>query len=138
MDPDHYVIFEHLGTDIEEQEWANYRVDEGKGIMIWGKMTSMFNQLTMGYSENSNISRADHKSRGFDDKRLIAYAESHDEERIMYKNLNFGNSSNSTHNVKDIEVSPDIMNAMEKQMTAERDKRAAIAQSEGERQSKIN
>ena len=30
------------------------------------------------------------------------------------------------------------MNAMEKQMTAERDKRAAIAQSEGERQSKIN
>ena len=30
------------------------------------------------------------------------------------------------------------MNAMEKQMTAERDKRAAIAKSEGERQSKIN
>jgi len=42
------------------------------------------------------------------------------------------------YEVKDIEVSPDIMNAMEKQMTAERDKRAAIAQSEGERQSKIN
>ena len=37
------------------------------------------------------------------------------------------------YEVKDIEVSPDIMNAMEKQMTAERDKRAAIAQSEGER-----
>ena len=42
------------------------------------------------------------------------------------------------YEVKDIEVSPDIMNAMEKQMTAERDKRAAIAESEGERQSKIN
>ena len=42
------------------------------------------------------------------------------------------------YEVKDIEVSPDIMNAMEKQMTAERDKRAAIAKSEGERQSKIN
>ena len=42
------------------------------------------------------------------------------------------------YEVKDIEVSKDIMNAMEKQMTAERDKRAAIAQSEGERQSKIN
>ena len=42
------------------------------------------------------------------------------------------------YEVKDIEVSSDIMNAMEKQMTAERDKRAAIAQSEGERQSKIN
>jgi regulator of protease activity HflC (stomatin/prohibitin superfamily) len=42
------------------------------------------------------------------------------------------------YEVKDIEVSPDIMLAMEKQMTAERDKRAAIAKSEGERQSKIN
>ena len=42
------------------------------------------------------------------------------------------------YEVKDIEVSAEIMNAMEKQMTAERDKRAAIAQSEGERQSKIN
>ena len=42
------------------------------------------------------------------------------------------------YEVKDIEVSPPIMKAMEKQMSAERDKRAAIAQSEGERQSKIN
>ena len=42
------------------------------------------------------------------------------------------------YEVKDIEVSPDIMNAMEKQMTAERDKRAAIAKSEGEREAKIN
>ena len=31
-------------------EWANYKIDEGKGIMMWGKMTSMFNQLSMGYS----------------------------------------------------------------------------------------
>jgi len=42
------------------------------------------------------------------------------------------------YEVKDIEVSPEIMNAMEKQMTAERDKRAAIAKSEGEREAKIN
>ena len=50
----------------EEKEWANYRIDEGKGIMMWGKMTSMFNQLNNGpFSDNSDISRADHKSRGF-------------------------------------------------------------------------
>jgi 1,4-alpha-glucan branching enzyme len=112
LDPDHYVIFEHLGTDEEEKEWANYRIEEGKGIMIWGKMTSMYNQLTMGYSDNSDISRADHKSRGFDDKRLITYAESHDEERLMYKNLNFGNSSNSEHNVKEIEVALERMKSL--------------------------
>jgi len=42
------------------------------------------------------------------------------------------------YEVKDIDVAPDIMKAMEKQMTAERDKRAVIAKSEGERQSEIN
>jgi glycosidase len=112
IDPNHYVIFEHLGTDQEEKEWANYRVDEGKGIMIWGKMTSMFNQLSMGFSSNSDISRSDHKSRGFKNKRLITYAESHDEERLMYRNLNFGNSSNSNHNVKNLEISLERMKAL--------------------------
>ena len=29
-------------------------------------------------------------------RRLVTYAESHDEERLMYKNLNYGNSSNSS------------------------------------------
>jgi len=42
------------------------------------------------------------------------------------------------YEVKDIDVAHDIMKAMEKQMTAERDKRAVIAKSEGERQSAIN
>ncbi|WP_313791260.1 alpha-amylase family glycosyl hydrolase [Lacinutrix neustonica] len=26
LDPEHYVIFEHLGTNTEEKEWADYRV----------------------------------------------------------------------------------------------------------------
>ncbi|MEN9488426.1 MAG: hypothetical protein RL494_691, partial [Bacteroidota bacterium] len=26
LDPTHYTIFEHLGTDGEEQQWANYRI----------------------------------------------------------------------------------------------------------------
>ena len=112
LDPDHYVIFEHLGSDSEEKEWADYRIDEGKGIMVWGKMTSMFNQLTMGHFENSDISRADHKSRGFNGKRLITYAESHDEERLMYKNLNFGNSSNSKHDIKDLDTALQRMKAL--------------------------
>jgi len=42
------------------------------------------------------------------------------------------------YEVQDLRVSDDIMRAMEKQMTAERDKRAEIAKSEAERQSKIN
>ena len=30
LDPNHYVIFEHLGGDDEESEWANYKL-EGQG-----------------------------------------------------------------------------------------------------------
>ncbi|WP_372937050.1 alpha-amylase family glycosyl hydrolase [Seonamhaeicola sp.] len=103
LDPDHYVIFEHLGVDWdadgngltsldEEIEWANYKADEGKGIMLWGKMTDSYNQLTMGYATDSDISRMGHVSRGFTEPRLVGYAESHDEERLMYKNVTYGNT----------------------------------------------
>jgi hypothetical protein len=36
--------------------------------------------------------------------RLIGYAESHDEERLMYKNLQYGNNTNPAHNVKNLDV----------------------------------
>lgn len=112
LDSNHYVIFEHLGQDNEEKEWADYRVNEGKGIMLWGKMTDPYNQLTMGHSSNSNINRMGHVSRGFNAPRLVGYAESHDEERLMYKNLEFGNSTNSSHNVKNLNVALSRMSAL--------------------------
>jgi 1,4-alpha-glucan branching enzyme len=112
VDPTHYVIFEHLGTDSEEQEWANYKVGEGKGVMMWGKMNDPYNQLTMGYASGTDFNRMGHLSRGFTDKRLIGYAESHDEERLMYRNLQFGNSSNSSHNITEIDVALSRMSAL--------------------------
>jgi regulator of protease activity HflC (stomatin/prohibitin superfamily) len=42
------------------------------------------------------------------------------------------------YEIKNIEVPPDILQAMEIQLRAERDKRALIARSEGERASKVN
>ncbi len=114
IDPDHYVIFEHLGQDNEEKEWADYRLSEGKGIMLWGIMTTPYNQLTMGYATNpsSNINRMGHLSRGFEGARLVGYAESHDEERLMYKNLQYGNSTNSSHDVKNLNVALSRMSAL--------------------------
>ena len=111
-DSNHYVIFEHLGTDSEEKQWADYRLSEGKGIMLWGIMTSQYNQLSMGFASNGNINRAGHVSRNFLDKRLMAYAESHDEERLMYKNLQFGNNSQTTHNVRNLNVALSRMSAV--------------------------
>ncbi|WP_299777860.1 alpha-amylase family glycosyl hydrolase [uncultured Formosa sp.] len=111
LDETQYVIFEHLGQDNEEQEWANYKIDEGKGVMMWGKMTDPYNQLTMGYASDSNIERMGSDAHGFTGKRLVGYAESHDEERLMYKNLQYGASS-GTYNVKDLNTSLQRMEAL--------------------------
>jgi len=112
LDDSHIVIFEHLGSDGEEQQWANYRLGEGKGIMLWGKMTEEYNELTMGQSGNKNISRMSHTSRGFNAPRLLGYPESHDEERLMYKNVEFGNTSNPAHNVQNLSVALSRMSAL--------------------------
>ncbi len=92
-DPTSFVIFEHLGTDGEEQQWANYRVNEGKGVMLWDNQTGPYGQNTMGYDANSNFNRIDFENHGFSERRGVGYGESHDEERLMYKNLTFGNGS---------------------------------------------
>lgn len=106
LDPNHYVIFEHLGTPdgslTEETEWANYRYNEGKGIMLWGEMTWAYRQLTLGFGSSANITRMGSDSRGFAGNRLVGYPESHDKERLMYDNLTYGNNTNSSHNVRDL------------------------------------
>lgn len=113
LDDDHYVIFEHLGSENEEKEWANYRFDEGKGVMMWGKMTDPYNELTMGQNGNKNINGIGHNSRAsFNGPRVVGYPESHDEERLMYKNLAFGNTSNASHNVQDLNTAISRMSAM--------------------------
>lgn len=114
LDPTHYTIFEHLGSDTEEKEWANYRVSEtpSKGVMMWGKMTDNYNQLSMGYNSNNDISRMYALNRsGFQANRVMGYAESHDEERLMYKNVQFGNSSGS-YNVKTLNTALSRMSAI--------------------------
>uniref|UniRef100_UPI00404A041E alpha-amylase family glycosyl hydrolase n=1 Tax=Flavobacterium sp. TaxID=239 RepID=UPI00404A041E len=83
-DPNFLVIFEHLGNGgsfDEEVEWANYRLGEGKGIMPWRKMTDPYANLIKGNS--TNLSGVAHES-----KRFVGYAESQDEERVVYKAIN--------------------------------------------------
>ena len=94
LDNDHYVIFEHLGGDVEEREWANYRIGEGKGIMMWGELFTQYKELALGFS-GQNISRMSHKhiSRDFAGKRLLGYPESHDKDRLMYEAITYGNTS---------------------------------------------
>jgi hypothetical protein len=99
--PNAYIVLEHLSDNLEEKELAEYRSDEGKGMLLWTKMTDQYNQSTMGYSENSDISSVYHASRGWTVPHAVGYMESHDEERLMYKNIQFGKVS-GTYSTKDI------------------------------------
>jgi 1,4-alpha-glucan branching enzyme len=96
--PDTYMILEFLGQQRqEEQEYAT------KGFMLWGNNNPSYNQNTMGYNSNADISKIIYNSpqQGFTTPVEMGYMESHDEERLMYKNLQYGNTSGS-YNVKNL------------------------------------
>lgn len=90
-----YVILEHFADNTEEKELSDY------GMMLWGNMNYNFTEATKGIVGNSNFDGALHTSRGWNQPHLISYMESHDEERMMYNNINSGGSSGS-YNVKDL------------------------------------
>jgi len=85
--PNAYVILEHWADNNEEKILANY------GMMLWGNVTHGYQESTMGYPSNSNLSWGVYKYRLWNEPHLISYMESHDEERIMYKNITYGNTT---------------------------------------------
>ena len=92
--PDAYVILEHFADNTEEKELADY------GMMLWGNLNHNYNQLAMGYASSSNIDWGYYKTRDWTKPNLITYMESHDEERMVYKTTQSGNSAGS-YNIKD-------------------------------------
>lgn len=86
---DAYMILEHLADNNEEQALSNM------GYMLWGNLNGSFNQNTMGYSQNSDVSWLSYQQRGWNDPHVVGYMESHDEQRLVYRNIQFGNSTPS-------------------------------------------
>ncbi|AHW59615.1 Por secretion system C-terminal sorting domain-containing protein [Draconibacterium orientale] len=95
---DALVIFEHLADNSEEKELANY------GIMLWGNMNYSYGETAMAY--NDNINWGIYTSRGWDEPNLVTYMESHDEERIVYKCLNYGKAEGN-YNTQDLATALD-------------------------------
>ncbi len=93
LDAGTYAILEHFAENSEEKELSAY------GFMLWGNSNYNYNQNTMGYGSDADISWISYKKRTWSDSHVMGYMESHDEERLMYKNLQYGNS-NGTYNVK--------------------------------------
>lgn len=94
VSPNAYCILEHFAANTEETELSNY------GMLLWGNLNYNFNQATMGYNAGSDFSGAISKSRSWTNPQLVAYQESHDEERLMFKNISFGNAAGA-YSVKD-------------------------------------
>lgn len=84
-----YCILEHFADNTEEKELADY------GMLLWGNANYNFNQATMGFNTDASFNNAFANGRGWNQQHLVTYMESHDEERLMYKNTMFGNSSGS-------------------------------------------
>ena len=93
-----YPILEHFPVDLEAKTLTDY------GFMIWGNMNYNYNEATMGYVGTSDLSRGYYKTRGFNNPNLVTYMESHDEERLAFKNAAYGNAA-GTYSTKDFATS---------------------------------
>nr|WP_236252813.1 alpha-amylase family glycosyl hydrolase [Echinicola sp. 20G] len=83
--PDAYLILEHLAENDEEKILADY------GMMLWGNMNYTFREMAKGMSQD--FSYGYFENRGWEKNHLLSYIESHDEERLMWESLNFGDRS---------------------------------------------
>ena len=89
------LILEHFANNDEETVLSAF------GFMLWGNLNYSYLQSSMGYADQADITWGSYEARGWKQPNLVTYMESHDEERMMYKNITYGNSS-GTYNVKDL------------------------------------
>lgn len=87
--PNAYVILEHFAANNEEQELSNY------GMMLWGNSNYNYSEAAMGWINNSNFDWVSYKKRNWNNPHLVGYMESHDEERLMFRTINYGNHQGS-------------------------------------------
>lgn len=88
INPNTYFIIEHLSDYNEEEVYAKY------GILPWRNMNHNYCQAAKGtasnsnFADNNNLSNASKRPNclgGMFAEGWVGYAESHDEERTMYK-----------------------------------------------------
>ena len=84
---DIYMILEHWVDLSENQTLVN------DGFMVWANVTQDYNEASMGYP--SDFGWASYQNQGMSNPGVVSYPESHDEERLMYKALQYGNSEGS-------------------------------------------
>ncbi|HEU4471200.1 MAG TPA: alpha-amylase family glycosyl hydrolase [Flavisolibacter sp.] len=89
-----YAVLEHFADVTEERELSDY------GMLIWGNLNHSYSQAAKGVATDWDFSGGIHTVRNFSKPHLITYMESHDEERVVYRNITEGNSSGG-YNIRD-------------------------------------
>ncbi|GAB3641101.1 alpha-amylase family glycosyl hydrolase [Spirosoma arcticum] len=98
VDPTAYVILEHFADNQEEKELADY------GMMLWGNHNGDYRGATR--SAQGNFEGISYQKRGFKGPNLIGYAESHDEERLVY-DLRQNGVAQGDYNIKSLPTALD-------------------------------
>lgn len=98
--PGAYAILEHFAANEEEKILSDY------GMLLWGNMNHSFSEASMGNigGSNSNFEGGLHTVRGWTNPYLVTYMESHDEERMAYRNIQSGRVSGN-YNIRDTSTS---------------------------------
>ena len=86
-EPDVYMILEHWVDLSENQSLVN------SGFMVWANATHDYSEAVLGYA--SDLSWASYQNQSMSNPGVVSYPESHDEERMMYKSLEYGNGDGS-------------------------------------------
>jgi len=82
--PNAMVILEHFCTTSEEKELAN------DGMFLWRNMNYAYCESAMGWPDNSDFSGL-YYDTSMPAGSLVGFMESHDEERMSYKQKEYGN-----------------------------------------------
>ena len=98
VDPTAYVILEHFADNREEKELADY------GMMLWGNHNGDYRGATR--QAQGNFEGISYQKRDFKQPHLIGYAESHDEERIVY-DLRQNGATQGNYNIKTLPTALD-------------------------------
>jgi glycosidase len=87
LDSNFYVILEHFADNTEE------KILSDADMMLWGNLNYGFCESAMGWAATGNFSGLIYLNRGWTKPNLVGFMESHDEERVGYKTLAYGNWS---------------------------------------------
>lgn len=88
--PHAVMICEHFCWDEEQRELA------GHGIKVWRQINAPYGQAAMGYQEGSDFSSFHTSSANMPFGSFVSFMESHDEERLCYKQTKWGNGAAKT------------------------------------------